>query len=67
MIGTDGKILASAFSKKNVGGALEVGQKMAVALQKIGVKSVVFDRGSFRYDGLIKKLATSCREGGLEF
>ena len=32
-----------------------------------GVKTVVFDRGGFIYQGKIKALADAAREAGLEF
>ncbi|MCE5209221.1 MAG: 50S ribosomal protein L18 [Chloroflexi bacterium] len=36
------------------------------ALEK-GVKTVVFDRGGYRYIGRIKALADAAREGGMDF
>jgi large subunit ribosomal protein L18 len=36
-------------------------------LKSMGVTSVVFDRGGYRYIGRVKALADGAREGGLEF
>ena len=41
----------------------EVGKKAADK----GVTSVVFDRGGFRYHGVVKAFADSARESGLKF
>ena len=44
-----------------------VGKTLAERANSIGVKTVVFDRGGYRYIGRIKALADGAREGGLEF
>jgi large subunit ribosomal protein L18 len=40
---------------------------VAARAQAQGVKSVVFDRGGYRYHGRVKAVAEGAREGGLEF
>ena len=68
-----GKTLVAASSlEKDIRGsgqevAKKVGQALAERAKKAGVKSVVFDRGGFRYHGVIASLAEGAREGGLEF
>lgn len=44
-----------------------VGQTVAERAKSKGVKTVVFDRGGFRYMGRVKALADGAREGGLQF
>jgi large subunit ribosomal protein L18 len=44
-----------------------VGNAVAKRAISKGVKSVVFDRGGFKYSGRVKALADGAREGGLEF
>ena len=47
--------------------AKEVGKLVAKRAIEKNIKSVVFDRGGYRYHGVIKELTESAREGGLEF
>ena len=47
--------------------AKAVGQLMAEKTKSLKIKQVVFDRGGFKYHGLIKAVAVGAREGGLEF
>jgi large subunit ribosomal protein L18 len=47
--------------------AAEVGKLLAAAAQKVGVETVVFDRGGYLYHGRVKALADGAREGGLKF
>lgn len=44
-----------------------VGKAVAERAIGMGIKTVVFDRGGFKYSGRIKALADGAREGGLEF
>ena len=68
-----GKTLAAASSlgmtekmpKKEQ--AAKVGELIAKKAQEAGIKSVVFDRGGFIYQGKIQALADAAREAGLEF
>ncbi len=47
--------------------AERVGKLVAQRGIEKGVKSVVFDRGGFRFHGKVKALADGAREQGLEF
>jgi large subunit ribosomal protein L18 len=47
--------------------AATVGKTIAERAQKENIKSVVFDRGGFRFHGKVKSLADAAREGGLSF
>lgn len=44
-----------------------VGKEVASKAQAAGIKSVVFDRGGYRYHGRVKALAEAARAGGLQF
>lgn len=44
-----------------------IGQTVAERAKGKGVKTVVFDRGGFRYVGRVKALADGAREAGLQF
>ncbi len=44
-----------------------VGQVLAERARQKGIRTVVFDRGGFKYAGRVKALAEGAREGGLEF
>ena len=44
-----------------------VGKIVAERAKEKGIKTVVFDRGGFRYIGRVKALADAAREAGLEF
>lgn len=69
---TLGKTLASADDLKmdklpKRQKAYEVGKKLAMQLQKLKIKKVVFDRGGFLYHGRVAELGKGAREGGLDF
>ncbi|MBI2404867.1 50S ribosomal protein L18 [Candidatus Gottesmanbacteria bacterium] len=54
-------------SGKNTKEAKALGSKIAKQAMRHGMKTVVFDRGGFRYHGSVKALADAAREGGLTF
>ena len=75
---TVGNTLVSASTlEKSVGGELKktndveaaayVGTVIAKRAIEKGIKTVVFDRGGFIYQGKIAALADAAREAGLEF
>lgn len=43
-----------------------VGLELAKKAKKLGIETVVFDRGHFLYHGRIKSLADGLRDGGLK-
>lgn len=57
------KIKDQTLSQK----AQTVGQEIAKLAKDKKISKVVFDRSGYLYAGLIKLLADSAREGGLEF
>ena len=63
----DAELRAGMAGLKKIDQAKLVGKAVAERAQSKGIKSVVFDRGGFKYSGRIKALADGAREGGLEF
>ena len=55
------------FSGTNIEGASKIGALIADRAIKKGVKSVVFDRGGYKYHGRVKALAEAARSAGLKF
>ncbi len=53
--------------KKNKNSAKVLGEKIGSKAVALGLKQVVFDRGPFRYHGILKELADSARSSGLQF
>lgn len=47
--------------------AKEVGLEVAKKCLEKSIKTIVFDRGGYRYHGCVKALAEGVREGGLNF
>lgn len=68
-----GKTLVSAGDidlKKKQGkldSAKEVGIEVAKAARGKKITRIVFDRGGYRYHGIVKAVAEGARKGGLEF
>ncbi len=51
----------------NVGAAAKLGEVIAKRALDKGIKTVVFDRGGYIYQGKVKALADAAREAGLDF
>lgn len=67
-----GTTLAAADSREVKGEnmtqkATTVGDTVAKIAVKAGITSVVFDRGGFKYQGVVAALADGARNGGLQF
>ena len=60
-------IKAELEKTNNVDAAAYLGKVIAEKAMAKGIKTVVFDRGGFIYQGKVKALAEAAREAGLEF
>lgn len=58
---------AAGLTKKNQDVAKVLGIKIAELGKNLQIDRVVFDRGPFKYHGVIAMVADGAREGGLEF
>ncbi|KKS44163.1 50S ribosomal protein L18 [Candidatus Azambacteria bacterium RIFOXYD1_FULL_42_11] len=62
---SDKEIKSKSKSRKII--AREIGKILAKKALIRGVKNVVFDRGGYKFHGIISELAEGAREGGLKF
>lgn len=53
--------------KKSKAAAREIGTKLAQMAKEKNIEKVIFDRGRYKYHGVIAELASAAREGGLKF
>jgi len=53
--------------KANIEAAKEIGAAIAAKAKEQKITKVVFDRSGYIYHGVVKSLAESAREAGLEF
>lgn len=53
--------------RKSKAGAKEVGKQIAHLAKGKNIDKVIFDRGRYKFHGLIAELANSAREAGLQF
>ncbi|SDG52460.1 50S ribosomal protein L18 [Marvinbryantia formatexigens] len=61
------EVKAELEKTNNVDAAAYLGKVIAERALEKGIKTVVFDRGGFIYQGKIQALADAAREAGLEF
>ena len=63
--------LSKEVREKNLKGGVEqakaVGTALAGKAKSLKVEKAVFDRGGYRYHGVVKALAEAIREGGVAF
>ncbi len=66
---TQGKALRDQAGRtgNNKKAAETVGETLAKKALDVGIKSVCFDRGSYKYHGRVKSLADAARKAGLAF
>jgi large subunit ribosomal protein L18 len=65
-----GKTLASVKTTsagKKTEASKVAGETIAKKAIELGIKEVVFDRGSYRYHGRVQAVAEGARSGGLKF
>jgi large subunit ribosomal protein L18 len=58
---------STEFARKNKESAKKVGEIIAEIAKKNNIKEVVFDRGPFKYHGILAELAEAARSNGLQF
>jgi len=57
----------SPHAKKSKEAAKEIGKRIAQEAKKKNIEKVVFDRGSYKYHGIIAEMANAARSEGLKF
>lgn len=55
------------FNRKSKASARKLGTHFAELAQKKNIKEVLFDRGPFKYHGILAEFASAAREQGLQF
>jgi len=72
LIDDDKKQTIASASDKELKGtkavkAKEVGKLIAKKALEAKIKKIIFDKGSYKYQGRVQAVADGAREGGLEF
>ena len=57
----------STAKKRSKDAAKEIGKQIAELAKQKDIHSVIFDRGRYKFHGVIAELANSAREAGLQF
>jgi len=62
-----GKKTKTSVMEKKISFAEQLGGVVAERAQKKNISKVLFDRGGYKYHGLVKAIAEGARKGGLKF
>ena len=57
----------SSFNRKSKAAARHIGKQIAEMAKQKNVDTVVFDRGRYKFHGVVAELAAGAREAGLHF
>jgi large subunit ribosomal protein L18 len=66
-LASNSKEAKAQVKSNNKEAAAKLGKLVAAKCKEKGVDKVVFDRGGFKYHGVIKAFADSVREAGIKF
>jgi large subunit ribosomal protein L18 len=67
-IGTQSKVNQTAgFGRKSKEAARVIGKQIGEFAKNRDIQKVLFDRGRYKYHGIIAELAAGAREAGLQF
>jgi large subunit ribosomal protein L18 len=58
---------ATSLKKKSKESAREIGKQIAELAKSRNIDSVIFDRGRYKFHGIVAELANGAREAGLQF
>jgi large subunit ribosomal protein L18 len=57
----------SGVKKKSKESAREIGRQIGALAKERNIHSVIFDRGRYKFHGIVAELANGAREAGLQF
>lgn len=57
----------SSVKKKSKESAREIGKQIAELAKQKNIDTVIFDRGRYKFHGVVAELANAAREAGLQF
>lgn len=61
------ELRTTEFNKKSKDSARKLGELMGEIAGTLGVKEIVFDRGPFKYHGILAHFADAVRASGVQF
>jgi large subunit ribosomal protein L18 len=67
LIDIQGDVAKISLGKSKIDASFEIGKALAEKAKEKKITNIVFDRGSYKYHGRVKKFAEGVREGGLQF